>query len=323
MKIKINILRKLLEDKLKKIALTTPEARIVADEFMRGELKGKQSHGIYGFTDAYNKGKTIKRGHFKVAVDKPAYTYLDGNCDYGQLVADFAINHAIKKVKQSGVYVVGGGNIFAFQRPATWAEKAAQKGMIALCFNYGGGPLIAPTGACEPILSTNPIGIGIPYKPFPFVVDMATSVRAFWHVRLARAFGKKIDKDWGIDSHGQPTTDPNKLVALLPFGGYKGYILAAAIEILTGPLVRTQVGKSTKKLRGFLFIVINPAIFSSRKAFNRDVKKLIGDIKSAKKLKGRREIFIPGERAYKTEQRNRKRGWLEIDEKIIDKIKAL
>ncbi|MBU0597399.1 Ldh family oxidoreductase [Patescibacteria group bacterium] len=323
MRIKITELRKILEQKLRLVNLTASEARIIADEYLIGELKGKKSHGIYGFIHSYKKRKTKKRGHFKVFKNKPAFAYIKGNKDYGQLVADYAIKLAIKKAKKSGVFTVGGGDVYAFLRPATWAEMAAKQGMIALCFNYGGGPLIAPTGAREPILSTNPIGIGIPYKPFPFVIDMATSNRAFWNVRMARAFKKKISKDWGIDAQGKPTTDPNKLIAVLPFGGYKGYILATAIEILTGPLVRTKVGKSTRKLRGFLFMVIDPTAFTSRKEFNKDVKKLIRDIKTAKKVKGVKEILIPGERAYKIEQKNLKRGWLEIEDSIIKDIRNL
>lgn len=195
--------------------------------------------------------------------------------------------------------------------------------MIGLCFNYGGGPLLAPTGAREAILSTNPIGIGIPHKPYPIVIDMATSTRAFYYVRLAKALGKKISKEWGIDKFGRPTTDPEKLVAVLPFGGYKGYILALALEILTGPLVRTKVGKSTKLVRGFLFIVINPLVFTSGSEFNKDVNKLIKDVKNARKIKGVKEIMIPGEHAYYNEQKNLKRGYLDIDKSIIETIYKL
>jgi LDH2 family malate/lactate/ureidoglycolate dehydrogenase len=324
MKIKITEINKLLQDKLKKLGLTNKQAELVASEYVRGELKGKHSHGIFGFIRSFKKmEKRKKRGHFKVIKNKPAYAYISGNKDFGQIVGNYAINLAIKKAKKSGVAMVGGGNIKAFLRPGTWAEIAAKKGMIALCFIYGGGSLVAPTGAREPILSTNPIGLGIPYKPFPIVLDMAVSERAFYYVRLARFLHKKIDKSWGIDKFGKPTTDPNKLMSVVPFGGYKGYTLALALEILTGPLVRTKVGKSSEKVRGFLFIVINPLVFTPKREFEKDVKKLIKDVKTAKKIKGVKEILIPGEKSYKNEQKNLKRGYFEIDEKIIKEIKKL
>lgn len=324
MKIKITEIRALLERKLRDRDFGTEEARIITNEYIQGELKGKGSHGIFGFVrGVYSKVNNNERGHYKIIKDRPAYAYIEGNKDIGQIVADRAINLAIRKAKRLGIAMVGGGNIHSFLRPGTWAEVAARQGMIGLCFNYGGGPLIAPTGAREPLISTNPIGIGIPYKPFPFVIDMATSARAYYHVKMARALGKKIEPGLGIDKLGQPTTDPNKVVALLPFGGYKGSALALALEMLTGPLVRTKVGKKTKRLRGFLFIVINPIAFTTRKEFDRDVRQLVRELKALKRTKGTKEIYIPGERAYRNEQENLKRGYLEIDKSIIDKIKAI
>lgn len=339
MKIAIQEIRHLLENKLKKIGFTARESRIIVDEYVTGELKGKQSHGVFGFIRDYRKisgderyaeskgdlrlFRKIHRGHFRVIKNHIGYAYINGKHDIGQLVADRAIKLAIDKSRKNGIAMVGGGNINAFLRPGTWAEKAAQQGMIALCFNYGGGPLMAPTGAREPILSTNPIGIGIPFKPFPIVIDMATSERAYYHVRLAKELGKKIPGHWAIDSAGRPTTDPNRVAAVLPLGGYKGYALALALEILTGPLVRTVVGKSTKLLRGFLFIVINPLAFTTRPKFNAGVKRLIRDVKTAKRIKGVKSIHVPGEQSWAIEQKNLKSGYLNIDGKIIDAIQKL
>jgi len=323
MRIQIEKVENLLKKKLKKIGFTAQEAKAITFEYILGELKGKSSHGVFGFIRAYKRLKQQKRGHFKILKDKPAYAFIQGNRDVGQIVAYHAINLAIKKARKTGIAMVGGDNIHAFLRPGTWAEVAARKEMIGLCFNYGGGPLMAPTGAREAILSTNPIGIGIPNKEYPFVIDMAVSSRAFYHIRMAKTLGTKIRKDWGIDKKGNPTTDPNKLIAVLPFGGYKGYILGLALEILTGPLVRTKVGKSTKGVRGFLFIVINPCLFSSKKDFERDVKKLIKDVKGAKRIKGVKEIRIPGEVAYRNEKKKISSGYMEIDKSIIESIEKL
>lgn len=331
MRIKINEIRKLLEQKLRQQGFNGKEARVIVDEYIVAELKGKHSHGIFGFAlSAYRKINNKGREHFKIVKNKPAYAYIQGNGDFGQIVADYAIKLALKKARKMGIAMVGAGNIQPFLRPGTWAEIAAKKGMIGLCFNYGGGPRMTPTGGREPILAANPMGIGIPYRPFPIVIDMATSNRAFSQVKLARLLGKKIDENIGIDKLGRPTTDPNKLVAVSPMGGYKGYILALALEILTGPLVKTKVGKSAKKLRGFLlklrgflFIVINPLVFTSRKEFDQGLAKLIRDVKTAKRIKGVKEILIPGEKAYENEKMNLKRGWLEIDRKIIEELKKL
>ncbi|MFA6525628.1 MAG: Ldh family oxidoreductase [Patescibacteria group bacterium] len=323
MRIQIIEVEKLLKNKLRKIGFTTEEAKAITFEYISGELKGKGSHGVFGFIKAYNRLKETKRGHYKVVKDTPTYAFIEGNQDIGQIVAYKAIELAIKKAKKTGIAMVGGNNIHSFLRPGTWAEVAARKGMIALCFNYGGSPAIAPTGAREAILATNPIGIGIPYKEYPFVIDMAVSERAFNQISLAKALGKKIPSGWAIDKNGKNTNDPNAVTSVLPFGGYKGYILALALEILTGPFVRTKVGKSTKKFRGLLFIVIDPYVFTTKSEFSRDMNKLIKEVDNAKKIKGVKDIHIPGEVAYKNEIKKMKSGYFDIDKNIIDQIEKL
>lgn len=339
MNIPIPQLRTLLNTKLIRIGFSRREANIISDEYITGELKGKQSHGVYAFIREYQKMqgdsryaespgdakliRKFRRRRFRLTTKSAAYAYFAGNHDIGQLVANDAIRLAVRMAKKTGIAMVGGGNIQAFLRPGSWAEKAAQQGMIALCFNYGGGPLMAAPGAREPVLSTNPVGIGIPHKPYPIVIDMATSERAFYHVRLARLFGKKIDAAWGIDSRGNQTTDPNKLIAVSPFGGYKGFSLALAFEILTGPLVRTLVGKRTRLLRGFLFIVINPLAFTTRANFNRSVEQLVREVKSSKTAKGVKSIRIPGEASFQLEAKQRRFGYLVIDPVVYRTIEQL
>ncbi len=323
MRVQITKLQSILEGKLRAIGFSAADARIVVAEHLLGELKGKRSHGVYAFIREFEKLRTRPRGRFRIAKNKAAYAFIEGNRDLGQLVADKAIRLGMEKARKSGVAMVGGRNIHAFLRPGTWAEMAARKGFVALCFNYGGGPLIAAPGARESVISTNPIGIGIPNSPNPFVIDMAVSERAFFHIRLARELGKRIPSSWAIDQNGRPTTDSKKVVAAQPFGGYKGFALGLALELLTGPLVRTEVGKRTQNVRGFLFIVLNPNVFGSRDAFRRGVRGLLREVKTAKRIPGVREIAIPGDRSFRTEAINRKRGWIEVEQSIYEQIVGL
>ncbi len=296
----------------------------IAQYYISGELKGKLTHGIFSFIRLYERLKEKKRGHFKVLIDKPASAYIAGNGDAGQLVADFAIKLAMKKAKRVGVAAVGAGNITAFLRPGYWAEYAARHGMVSLCFNYGGGALVAPPGGREPVISTNPIGIGIPHKPFPFIIDMAISERAYTNIDFAKKLGIKIPAGWAIDQRGRTTRDPWKVAAVLPFGGYKGFALGLALELMTGPLMRTAVGRDERgKPRGFLFIVINPSTFTTRARFTREVAETLRFVKAAKRLPGITEIVIPGERSFRIEQQNLRRGWFDIDRRIIETIKSL
>jgi LDH2 family malate/lactate/ureidoglycolate dehydrogenase len=144
-------------------------------------------------------------------------------------------------------------NIKRFATPGTVARRATEKGMIALVFQYGGQAFMAPYGAAEAVISTNPIGIGIPTDEAPLILDMATSERAFYFIALAKALGERIPDTWGIDGSGQPVTDPSQVTAVLPFGGYKGYALAVMLEIMTGPFLGVDVG-----LKGDLSVSFSP-----------------------------------------------------------------
>lgn len=323
MQVRISEMETLLTAKLRRLKFTAREARIIADEYIGGDMHGKATHGVFSFANSYKRIISKGRGHFKVTRNRGGAAFIEGHSDVGQLAARAAIDIAVKKAKRFGVGVVGGRNIHSFLRPGTWAELAARKGMVALCFNYGGGPLIAPTGAGEAILSTNPISIGIPTAPEPLVLDMAVSEHAYTFVKMAKKLGQKLKGNWAIDSRGRPTKDPNKVAAVLPFGGYKGFGLAFMFEILTGPLVRTAVGKQTKLRRGFLFIVIDPRAFTTLAQFRKDVARLVNEVKRAKRLPGVKEIIIPGERAMRTARQRKKLGTIELDPRTLAAIKTL
>jgi LDH2 family malate/lactate/ureidoglycolate dehydrogenase len=94
-------------------------------------------------------------------------------------------------------------------------------------------------------VGTNPLAIAIPAdKKPPFVLDMATSVVAGGKLEIARRQETSIPEGWAVDGEGKPLTDASKTKyglpegGLLPLGGkaetggYKGFGLAVAIDIL-------------------------------------------------------------------------------------------
>ena len=67
-------------------------------------------------------------------------------------------------------------------------------------------------------------------------------------LEVAEARGEHVPEGWLIDKHGNPTTDPSTVKdggAIKPMGGnegYKGYALAAMVEILSGLLTGLGFG---------------------------------------------------------------------------------
>jgi len=323
MEIRISELESLLIGKLLGKGFARAEAKIITAEFIGGDLAGKTTHGVFSFPRFYRRISTTSRGHFRVSKDRGPIAYFDGRGDAGQLLAARAVDMIVRKAKRYGVAAVGGGNHVFFQRPAAWAEKMAEREIIGLCFIYGGGPIIAPTGSAEPILSTNPIGIAIPTAKEPIVLDMAVSEKAYSNVDVAKALGKKLAGDWALDRAGRPTRDPHQAVSIRPIAGYKGFGLALMLEILTGALMQTPAGKRGKGPRGFLFIGIDPRAFTTVAAFRRETAKLVREVKGARRLPGVSSIRLPGERASALRKEILKRGTIEIDPRTLDAIRKL
>jgi len=114
---------------------------------------------------------------------------------------------------------------------------------------------------------------------------MATAFRAMAEVRLAKKLGEKIPENMALDKNGKPTTDPESVNALKSFGGYKGYGLGLAIEILAGSFLGAKMGNKVKDSldRGYLFLVINPEIFVDSKTFKNQNLDFFNEIKKSRK----------------------------------------
>ena len=235
----------------------------------------------------------------------------------------------MKKAKKFGIGIVGTYNAKSVLRPGTQAEHIARKNLIGLIFHNGGGPLVAPYGGIDPVISTDPIGYAIPTTEAPIVVDMAISEKAWGEVRVAKKLGKNLPPESYLNKKGEFAKNPDDVFSALPFGGYKGYALGIMSEIFSGSLVGNGVGfkkkplNRGKKLRGAIYIAIDPAKFIDIKKFKKDNSQLVRDLKSSRRRKGFKEIRIPGEHAYAHKEKCLKRGWFDVDKKIIDQIEKL
>lgn len=316
MKIKITELEKLCKEILFKRGLTKEEAEFIVEDYIDAELRNKPSHGLASFdivaNDAINKGK------YQVLSDNGTVVHYDGHGDIGHIIVRDAIKRAKKNCENSGICVIGIKNFKRFATPGSVAKLGMKEGLISIVFEYGGQAFMAPYGSRESIISTNPIGIGLPSKDKTILLDMATSEKAFYYIALAKKLGQSIPEHWGINKEGESTSDPNEVFAVSPFGGYKGYALAFILEILSGIFVGVDVGLRGKiSKRGALMIFLKPDLFNvDPEIFSSKINELIFDIKNSKKEKSNSEIFIPGEQGERNKNNSLKAGFIEIDQKV-------
>ena len=89
-KIKITELTLLLEKILVKNGITKSDAKIVAEDYVIGELDGKFSHGILAFLGIPAQLAVGVGRKPKIVKQSNGHAFIDGNKALGPLVAKFA-----------------------------------------------------------------------------------------------------------------------------------------------------------------------------------------------------------------------------------------
>ena len=214
MKIKIEELEELCFKILLSKNLTKEEAEIIFNEYLDGELK-EGSHGFLTFPKIVEKLNQVQ-GELQIIKEGDNYALIDAQGNIGQLVGKFAMDLAIKKAKVKGIALVGMNNMPSYLMPGYYAKMAAQKNMIGLVIDNARSR-VAPYGGIDPKLGTNPLGFSVPTKDVPFVLDMATSVRAMGEVRLAKKLARELPGGVALDKEGNSTNNPADVYVLNSF----------------------------------------------------------------------------------------------------------
>jgi len=318
MKIEIHEARNLCLAILKKNGFSNNQANTIADEYMDGQLRGRECHGLASFITFGRKEKSKSEPIIK---ETDNYIHIDGQRVKATLILNDQLPNLMKKAKKNSIAMLGMFNAESYLMPGQYARKIAENNLIGLIMNYGGYPRIAPTGSIDPIFGVNPIAVGIPTNDLPLVVDMGTSKQVMGKVRLADKLGRKLDDGVAIDHEGNPTSDPKEAMAgaLLPFDGHKGYCITIMIEALTRCLFNVDYKDKTKSPRGYLLICIDPSAFNED--YKSSVAKMIDEIKTSRKTGT--EAYYPGERSEKTKLVNLKKGSFEVEDIIINELREL
>jgi len=280
------------------------DAEIIADHLVLANLRGVDSHGIIRipyYTEGIRKGLVKPKAEISVVRESPSIALLDGGSGLGIPVAVKATILAIDKAKSAGVGVVGVRNLGHVGMLAYYIKKVVEHGLIGFtCVNAPA--IMAPWGGRERIFGTNPLCIGFPMdEGKAIMLDMATSVMAHFKIKVAALRGEKIPERAALDRQGRPTTDSKEAFegVLLPFGGYKGYGLVLAIEVLTSALLGALQSKyielhpSTQG--GFFIVALDVNRFRNYDEYKKDLLHLVDLVKSCPPAEGVTEILIPGE----------------------------
>ena len=203
---------------------------------------------------------------------------------------------------------------------AYWAMMAPEHGMIG--FSSTNAPAtVAPTGGRTAMLGTNPFAFAIPAgQEQSMVLDLATTVVARGRVMLYAKQNKPLEPGWAFDERGVPTTDPHAALKglLAPIGGYKGYGISLAIDLLCGVLTGSSYGSHfpgflADNLKeptdvGSVFAAINIESFMDLPEFKASMDKALREMKNSERADGVKRIYIPGEIELETKADRLKHG---------------
>lgn len=291
------------------------------------ERDGSMSHGLFrvpGYVASLRSGKVNGKASPKVTLKTPAVVSVHGDNGYAPLSIERGVPALVEAASKLGVAVMATTHTHHFAALWPETEAIAEAGLIGMaCVCYM--PYMAPAGGNKPLFGTNPISFAWP-RPgkTPMVFDMATAAMAMGEVQIAAREGHSVPPGTGLDSRGQPTTDPNEIVKgmLLPFGGYKGSAIALMVELLAAGAVGEQFSfeaaetdnKDGGPPRGGEFMLaISPELLAGPgwaehcEAFFRRFESIEG-------------ARLPGERRYKNRVSTVPR---KINKDLVERIRGL
>ncbi|HDT2075379.1 MULTISPECIES: Ldh family oxidoreductase [Enterobacter] len=306
-------------------------AAAVAKNVTHGERDGCASHGLWrllGIVETLRKGKVSPDAEPAIADTAPAIVKADAGGAFSLLAFERALPLLIEKARHGGIAALAINRCVHFSALFADVEPLTEAGLVALATTPSHA-WVAPAGGTQPLFGTNPIAFGWPRgdKP-PFIFDMATSAAARGEIQLHQRAGKPVPEGWGIDAQGKPTTDAQAILdgAMLTFGGHKGSVLAAMVELLAGPLIGDMTsaeslawdeGAGGLPYGGELILALDPTRFLGNDAAAHLARA--ETLFSGMTQQGAR---LPGERRYHSRERANRNG-LEITLTLFNDISEL
>ena len=309
-------------------------AETVADMLLDAELTGVGTHGVSRlaiYLERVERGLVSRHNEAKILRESPSALAIDAGNSLGAVGAKFAMEACIRKARGTGCCFATVKNSNHFGAAAYYTRMAAAQGMIGFCCTNLTAK-IAPHGAAEPFMGTNPISVAVPSGGFPVVLDMTPSVVALGKLILAQKLGKDIPLGWALDRDGKPTTDPaaGRAGSLIPIGGPKGSGLALMVEVLSGILSGAGTATHLHDLYefdapqgvGHFMGAIDVSKFLDLDAFRAGVDTMSDEIRGLKLAEGADEVLLPGERSARSAAEKAKTG-IDVPEPVCAELNEL
>ena len=297
------------------------DAQLIADHLIDCELRGLHYGGL---ARAISIAERIERtGDCRRPIatlhETPVSARLDGGDHIGYVVAHRATSLAIEKAEATGIAVVGASDTWYTGMLSYYAEMAAARGLVSMIASNA-SPWVAPYGATEGRLGTNPICFGFPSAE-PIILDIGTSAIIHAEVTLARRLGHDLPENVAYDRDGLPTRDPAAALAgaFAAWGGHKGSGLGIVVQLL-GILAGSPAIPPELAGFGYLIVAMRPDLMGPAETFHKNVSAFAEAVRSARPVEGGPPVRMPFDRSRWERQRRLDENAIEVPDVLLTQL---
>ena len=298
------------------------DAGWIADHLIDCELRGLRYGGLARAISIAERIETHGdcRRPIRILHETPVSARLDGGDHIGYLVARRATLIAIEKAEAAGIAVVGANNTWYTGMLSYYAELAAARGLVSLIASNA-SPWVAPFGATEGRLGTNPICFGFPSAGDPVILDLGTSAIIHAEVTLARRLGQLLPEGVAFDREGLPTRDPAAALAgaFAAWGGHRGSGLGIAVQLL-GIMAGSPPVPPELAGFGYLIVALRPDLMGPADTFCENVSAFASAVRSAHPVAGGPPVRMPFDRSRQERQQRLSENAIEIPDALVARL---
>ena len=304
-----------------KLELIREDAALTIDHLIRSEQAGKSDHGLIRVPYLVSSGKFGPYGNTSAPAPRrigSARLHVDGAVYLGYPVLHRLMEAGCHAVQKQDICIATSSALYPSGAIGDWVRLACAQGVATVVVANSPPRVAAPSGH-KPIVGTNPISIGIPTQPLPFVSDSATSEITHGLLLLARASGKPLPPHAAVTANGQPAlmaedVDPARgKGAFLPIkGSHKAFSLAMGIELLASLGGGLPGGKQLSS-RGVFCLFLSPGIL-------RDVLPAMSEWLNRLDGEG---VRIPGWVSCRRAQAQEEKDVIEVLPETLEQIELL
>lgn len=297
---------------LEAAGMHAPQAEVVAQTLIEGDLLGHDTHGLNllpAYVRELQSGSMTPGGVCVVLKDKPAALLWDGQRLPGPWLVKEGLDTLMPRARDLGCasLVIRRGHHIACL--AVYLRWALEQGFLMwLASSDNNSASVAPFGGTQAVFTPNPLALGFPLSDGGVMVDISASITTNNMLYRKRDAGEQYAHEVLIDAQGRPTTDPGVLTrdppgTLLPVGGlthgHKGFGMALLVESMTAGLAGRGRADPKEGWGATIHITLYDIdSFSGLPEFKRQMDHVAHLCRTNKPIDPAQPVRMPGDKGY-------------------------